>query len=131
MSNITYACFEAQAFQTYDLISAMEKDTSVTIETIRVDGGLANNNLMCQILSNTLSVSVERPKNTECTALGAAMLAGLGAGIYKDTDDLKAVWQSERVFEVESGLDDINRAKQMKAWKAAISAVQEFAKEKP
>ena len=84
---------------------------------------------MCQILSNTLSVSVERPKNTECTALGAAMLAGLGAGIYKDMDDLKAVWQSERVFEVESGLDDINRAKQIKAWTAAVSSVQNFADE--
>lgn len=129
MSNITYACFEAQAFQTHDLISAMEKDTGVAIETIRVDGGLANNNLMCQILSNTLSVSVERPQNTECTALGAAMLAGLGAGIYKDTDDLKSVWQSERIFDVEKGHDEVNMARQKKAWTAAVSSVQNFADE--
>ena len=129
MSNITYACFEAQAFQTHDLISAMEKDTGVTIETIRVDGGLANNNLMCQILSNTLSVNVERPKNTECTALGAAMLAGLGAGMYKNTDDLKSVWQSERIFDVEKGHDEVNMARQKKAWTAAVSSVQNFADE--
>lgn len=91
------AALESVCFQTMDLFEAMRGD-GATLDTVRVDGGMVNNNWVCQFLSDVLNVGVQRPKQTETTALGAAYLAGLQVGIYQSTDDLVSNWQQENAF---------------------------------
>lgn len=125
--HITYAALEAQAFQTHDLLSAMEKDTGLKVKTLRVDGGLVNNKLMCRMLADINETQVEVPENTECTALGAAMLAGLGSGFYKDITELEAVWKSSRSYNPESHSDSSEIQTKLEKWRLAVEVVQEFA----
>ncbi len=124
--HITYAALEAQAFQTHDLLTAMQKDTGLKVKTLRVDGGLVNNKLMCQMLANINDTQVDVPENTECTALGAAMLAGLGSGFYKDTSELEEVWKSARVHEPDKNYDKADVKSKLNRWRNAITAVQSF-----
>jgi len=91
------AALESVCFQTMDLFSAMRAD-GAALDTVRVDGGMVNNNWVCQFLSDVLDVGVQRPMQTETTALGAAYLAGLQVGVYQSKDDLVANWQQERAF---------------------------------
>jgi len=91
------AALESVCFQTMDLFSAMRAD-GAALNTVRVDGGMVNNNWVCQFLSDVLDVGVERPEQTETTALGAAYLAGLQLGVYQSTDDLVRNWQQESAF---------------------------------
>ncbi len=92
-AHITRAALEAQGFQTQDLMSAMEKDSGFAVETMRIDGGLVANGFMCQFLADILNREAEVPRVTETTALGAAYLAGLHLGLYKDLDDIAQKWQ--------------------------------------
>lgn len=94
---ITRAALEAVCYQTMDLLDAMRQD-GASIDAIRVDGGMVKNNWLSQYLANILNIAVERPRQTETTALGAAYLAGLQAGVYESLDDLSANWQQERAF---------------------------------
>ena len=124
--HITYAALEAQAFQTHDLLSAMQKDTGIEVKTLRVDGGLVNNALMCQMLADINDTSVELPRNTECTALGAALLAGLGSGFYKNISELEDVWVSAKVYEPDNKCKKEDVKSKLKRWSDAVRAAQSF-----
>jgi len=94
---ITRAALESVCYQTMDLLNAMRQD-GATIDTVRVDGGMVNNDWLSQYLANVLNIAVQRPVQTETTALGAAYLAGLQTGVYNSLDDLTANWQQDREF---------------------------------
>lgn len=96
-AHIARAALEAQSYQSYDLTAAMAKDGR-PIQTLRVDGGMAANDWLCQDLSDMLDVPIERPKVIETTALGAAILAALGSGYLDSLDDAKSMWSQDRRF---------------------------------
>lgn len=120
-AHITRAALEAQAYQTMDLIDAMEKDSGHKVERIRADGGLVANSFMVQFLADILDCPVEIPVIAETTALGAACLAGLYAGIYSDLDDVAARWQSDCEYRPDMAETDRNALSS--GWKNAIDRV--------
>jgi glycerol kinase len=93
------AALDGIAFQVADILDVMQKDSGIHVKELRVDGGAAANNLLLQFQADLLRVPVVRPAVTETTALGAAYLAGLAVGYWKGTDDVRANWQVERIFE--------------------------------
>ncbi|MCH8172771.1 MAG: hypothetical protein IIA70_05605 [Proteobacteria bacterium] len=97
--HIVRAALEAVAYQTHDLFVAFAADSGAHPKTVRVDGGMAANGWLMQFLSDILDIPVERPRVIETTALGAAFLAGLGAGVYSGLDDIKSFWRLDRRFE--------------------------------
>lgn len=97
-AHIVRAALEAQAYQTRDLIGAMQDDTGHDIDIVRADGGLVGNSFMCQFLADTLQRPVEIPKVTESTAWGAACLAALGAGVFFSLEDVSANWKSAKIY---------------------------------
>ena len=111
------AALEGIAFQTMDIVHAMEKDAGVPLAELKVDGGASRNNLMMQFQADILGARVVRPKVTETTALGAAYLAGLAVGYWSSLEEIKAQWQVERVFRP-SGAD---MAPAKAAWADAIN----------
>lgn len=120
-AHITRAALEAQAYQTHDLMAAMEKDSGVRPETIRADGGLVSNAFMCQFLADILAAKVEIPSCAETTALGAAYLAGLSAGMYSGFDDLAANWNLDRAY-VPNMKEDTRRSL-LHGWTQAVKRV--------
>jgi glycerol kinase len=98
-AHVARAALESIAYQSADLISAMERDSAITLSELRVDGGAAANDLLMQFQADLLGVSVVRPKVLETTALGAGYLAGLAVGYWKDGGDVAKNWQVDRVFE--------------------------------
>jgi glycerol kinase len=123
-AHLARATLEGIAWQVADLLSAMEKDSGRRITTLRVDGGAAASNLLMQIQANSLGVKVERPKNVETTALGAAMLAGLGIGLWKNTDELAGIREVERVFRASTTAKD--RRTQLKQWHKAVKRAKNW-----
>ena len=117
-AHIARAALDGIAFQTYDIAQAMAKDLGAPLTELKVDGGASRNNLLMQFQSNLLGIPVVRPKITETTALGAAYLAGLAVGFWKDIDEIKSQWQVERTFNPVPENDDIKTAK--KGWEDAI-----------
>ena len=103
-AHIARAALEGIAFQTMDIVHAMEKDAGVPLAELKVDGGASRNNLMMQFQADILGASVVRPVVTETTAMGACYLAGLAVGFWKSLDEIKAQWQVERCFKP-SGAD--------------------------
>jgi glycerol kinase len=97
--HIVRAALEAQGFQTLDLMSAMEKDSNAKVEVLRADGGLVANSFVCQFLADILSRPVEIPHVAETTAWGAACLAGLQSGLFKNFDDISARWRSHKRYD--------------------------------
>jgi glycerol kinase len=89
-AHIARATLEAIAFQTRDVIDAMEADSGIVLEELRVDGGASSNNLLMQIQANVLGVPVVRPKNVETTVLGSAYLSGLASGVWDDREDVRS-----------------------------------------
>lgn len=120
-AHITRAAIEAQAYQTQDLMAAFLADSDGEIATLRCDGGLVANRFMCQYLSDILDKPVELPKITETTALGAAYLAGLSAGLYKDLDDVSGRWQRDQLYNAK--MDEEKRQSALEGWKKAIGQV--------
>ena len=96
-AHIARAALEAIAYQSRDVLDAMAAESGAPLKTLRVDGGAAANNFLCQFQADVLNVEVLRPAVTETTAMGAAFLAGVGAGIWK-TGDLAGRWRLERRF---------------------------------
>ena len=92
------AAIDSVAYQTKDLLLAMEKDSGLKIKVIRVDGGMVKNESFLQFLSSLLQINVDRPTIIETTALGAAYLAGYQAGIFKEMEEISSKWKSEKVF---------------------------------
>ena len=116
-AHIARAALEGIAFQTMDIVGAMEKDAGVKLSELKVDGGASRNNLMMQFQADILDTAVIRPKVTETTAMGACYLAGLAVGFWSSLDEIKAQWQAEHVFEP-SGADT---AALKAGWADAIS----------
>ena len=121
IAEIARAALEAVAYQTHDLLDAMSKDHGRAIRSLRVDGGMVANDWLIQFLADVLAVRVDRPAVIETTALGAAFLAGLGAGVYASLDDVAALWRHERTFAPSLGDDD--RAALLAGWHVAVSRV--------
>lgn len=116
--HIARAALEATAFQTLEVLEAMEKDASIRISTLRIDGGMVTNNLLMQFQSDMLNVPVVCPAMTETTALGAAYAAGLAVGYWKDLDDLKQNWGIARTWTPD--LSEARRKELHRQWKKAI-----------
>lgn len=104
-AHVARAALDAIALQSAEVFDAMSADAGVPLRELRVDGGASANNLLMQLQADVLGVPVVRPRITETTALGAAYLAGLSAGVWRDTDELAALWQVDRVFEPAWGAD--------------------------
>ncbi|MDD7134311.1 MAG: glycerol kinase GlpK [Bacteroidales bacterium] len=117
-AHIARAALEGIAFQTMDIVSAMEKDAGVPLGELKVDGGASRNNLLMQFQSDVLGTKVVRPLVTETTALGAAYLAGLAVGFWKSIDEVKRQWQAERIFTPTMAADLVALAK--KGWADAV-----------
>lgn len=120
-AHITRAALEAQAYQTQDLMAAFAADSGTDIGTMRCDGGLVANAFMCQYLADIVHKPVELPRVTETTALGAAYLAGVYAGIYKDLDDVGARWQCAKAYSPSIMADKRNDA--LSGWAHAVRKV--------
>ena len=117
-AHIARAALDGIAFQTYDIARAMAKDMGALLTELKVDGGASRNNLLMQYQANLLGIKVVRPKITETTALGAAYLAGLAVGFWKDLDEIKQQWQVERTFDPVPDNEEIAAAKQ--GWADAV-----------
>ncbi|AMT96613.1 MULTISPECIES: glycerol kinase GlpK [Psychrobacter] len=116
-AHIARAALEAVAYQTYDVLIAMQKDSPHPLTELRVDGGAANNDLLMQFQADLLNVPVLRPKDTEVTAKGVALLAGLKTGLY-DEATIQASWQVDRIFEPQMSND--MREQHLSKWQQAI-----------
>jgi glycerol kinase len=122
-ATIARAALESVCYQTMDLLSAMQSD-GAKLNTVRVDGGMVNNNWLSQYLADVLNIPVERPRQTETTALGAAYLAGLQTGVYDSLDDLTANWHQEREFA--PAMDEAMRERVIKGWTEAIRRTRSY-----
>ncbi|MBN8521898.1 MAG: glycerol kinase GlpK [Alphaproteobacteria bacterium] len=120
-AHIIRAALEAQAYQTHDLMSAFTADTGYTPSILRVDGGLVANEFMCQFLSDMLDCPVDIPRVTETTALGAAYLAGLSAGLYTGLDDISRQWISQRQYRPQ--MIPEQRAVLYNGWQSAVRRI--------
>ncbi len=117
--HIVRATLESIAYQTKDVLSAMEKDSGITLKALKVDGGAAANNFLMQFQADILSVPVHRPQVVETTALGAAYLAGLAVGFWKDQNEIRSNWAVDREFSV--NMPESSRNKLYEGWKKAVT----------
>lgn len=117
--HIARAALEATAYQTRDVVAAMEQDSRIQLQELRVDGGMVVNDLLMQFLSDILDVSVVRPKVTETTALGAAYAAGLATGYWKSTDDLRHNWGVSHTWQPRMSKED--RGRLYSSWQKAVT----------
>lgn len=122
LAHIARATLEAIAFQTEDLLHAMQQDTGKPLGTLKVDGGMAKNALLMQMLADVSGLAVDRPVITETTALGAAYLAALGSGVLPSLETIATGWQRETTFSP-SGNKALHEAWETK-WKAAVERVR-------
>ncbi len=117
--HIARAVLESTAYQTAEVLDAMEKDSGVKLKSLRVDGGMVHNNLLMQFQSDILNVPVVRPKIAETTALGAAYAAGLATGFWKDQDELRKNWGKE--MEWNPNMKENERSYLFAGWKKAVT----------
>ncbi|TVT28786.1 glycerol kinase GlpK [Salinicoccus cyprini] len=118
------ATLESLAYQTKDVLDAMQKDSNIELETLRVDGGATANDFLMQFQADLLDTKVERPEVLETTAVGAAYLAGLAVGFWQSTDELKKVSETDSVFEPE--MEQEQRDSLYDGWQVAVKATQAF-----
>ena len=116
--HIARAALESIAYQVCDIVQAMEKDSGIKITRLAVDGGASRNNFLLQFQSDVLSREVVRPRCVETTALGAAYLAGLAAGIWKDLNEVRGMLKEGRLFVPD--MDVARREKLLGGWKTAV-----------
>ncbi|GAB2605206.1 glycerol kinase GlpK [Spirosoma areae] len=116
--HLARAVLEATAYQTVDVVRAMEQDAGVSLKSLRVDGGMVGNSLLMQFQADVLNGPVVCPRMTETTALGAAYAAGLAVGYWQNLDDLRQNWGIARIYE--STMDDAQRTRLMRGWQKAI-----------
>ena len=122
------AVLEAMAYQTYDILKIMEKESGVDIVSLKVDGGASKNNFLMQFQADVLDVNVLRPECVETTALGAAYLAGLAVGYWKDLEDIRNNWALSRLFE--SDMPQELRKQKLDGWERAIRCALAWAEDK-
>ena len=119
-AHIARAALDSIAYQTYDVLKAMEADSGIHIKELRVDGGATVNNQLMQFQSDILNCKVVRPKITETTALGAAYLAGLAVGYWKNVEEIQQQWQVDKAFA--PAMDEEKRNKLVNGWQRAVNA---------
>jgi glycerol kinase len=119
-AHIARAAIESIAYQTMDVLKAMEADSGISIKELRVDGGAARNDLLMQFQSDMLNTKVVRPTVTETTALGAAYLAGLATGYWESIEDMQHHWQIERIFS--PSMSETRRDELTLGWNKAVNA---------
>ena len=117
-NHIVRATLESIAFQTRDVLQAMQDDSGITLKSLKVDGGAVANNFLMQFQSDILGVTVQRPVVTETTALGAAFLAGLAVGFWQSREEIAARWSVERSFV--PALAELTREQKYQGWKRAV-----------
>jgi glycerol kinase len=117
--HLARAVLEATAFQTREVVEAMEKDSGITLDILRVDGGMVSNHLLMQIQADLLNRRVVKPAVEETTALGAAYAAGLAVGFFKSTEELCARWSAAHTWE--PNLDSPRREAMYRMWKKAVT----------
>ncbi len=118
------ATLESLAYQTRDVLSAMEADSNISVKTLRADGGAVKNNFLMQFQGDILNVPVQRPVINETTALGAAYLAGLAVGFWKDQAEIAEQWKLEKSFE--PAMEEEKREELYAGWKKAVHATMAF-----
>ena len=126
-AHIARAALESIAYQTADVLRAMEADSGIKLSELRVDGGATQNDLLMQFQADLLGVRVVRPKVYETTALGAAYLAGLGIGYWQDAAEINAQWRTERVFD--PGMPRARADQLVLGWNKALARAKDWASE--
>lgn len=126
-NHLVRATLESIAFQAADLLGLMEEESGIPLKTLKVDGGASANDFLMQFQADLLRARVQRPKNIETTSLGAAYLAGLAVGYWKDQQDILENWQLDREFSVKMEAGQIQALK--KGWKRAVRAALAWAAE--
>jgi glycerol kinase len=121
------ATLESLAYQTYDVLHAMELDSGKHLTALKVDGGASNNNFLMQFQSDIINTDVLRPSCVETTAMGAAYLAGLAVGYWKSKEDVIKNWSVDREFK--PAMTDADRTAAIKGWSKAVAATRGWAKE--
>jgi glycerol kinase len=125
-SHLARAALESIAYQTMDVLKAMEADAEVSIAELRVDGGATSNNMLMQFQADILNCKVIRPQVTEVTAIGAAYLAGLATGFWESVEQISAQWKIDETFSAAANLDNTER---IKGWNRAVKAAKANAEE--
>ena len=120
-SHIARAALESIAYQTMDVLKAMEADAGVNIAELRVDGGATANDLLMQFQADLLQSKVIRPEVTEVTAIGAAYLAGLATGFWGSIEEIRSQWKINKTFSAPDGIDNTER---IKGWNRAVKAAR-------
>ncbi len=121
------AALESIAYQTADVLRAMEQDSGMCLKSLKVDGGASANDFLMQFQADIVNTAVHRPKCIETTALGAAYLAGLAVGYWKDREEIRENWQIGKVFE--AGMSAKRREELLKGWKKAVRCALAWAEE--
>ena len=119
------ATLESLAYQTQDVLEAMEKDSGIRLKNLRVDGGASANDFLMQFQANIMNKEVLRPECIETTALGAAYLAGIAAGFWKDKEDIRKNWFLEKTFL--PFMSQEKRREKLKGWKRAVRCAIAYA----
>ena len=123
-AHIARAAVESIAYQTMDVLKAMEADSGISIKELRVDGGATVNNMLMQFQADLLQTAVVRPTTVETTALGAAYLAGLAVGFWSSVSEIQSIWEKDRVFSPEMSL--ANRDALAAGWAKAVGAAMSY-----
>ena len=126
-NHIIRACLEAIAYQSYDVIEAMKKDTSLQIKSLKVDGGASKNNFLMQFQANIINANVVRAKTMETTALGVAYLAGLHAGVFSSIEQIRKLYDVSQIYYPE--MDENVRNNYLSHWKKAVKMCQGWMEE--
>jgi glycerol kinase len=121
-NHIVRATLESIAYQTRDVLQAMEDDSGISLKALKVDGGAVANNFLMQFQSDILGVPVKRPEITETTAMGAAFLAGLAVGFWKDKEEIAVMLKVDRTFA--PAMPEAVRNQKYKHWKKAVTRSQ-------
>ncbi|MBQ8886036.1 MAG: glycerol kinase GlpK [Clostridia bacterium] len=125
--HIIRAAQESIAYQSADLVSAMEKDTGLTLQSLKVDGGASRDSFLMQFQADILGKTTVRPSVHETTALGAALLAGLAVGVWRDKAEVKRLWEAERTYT--PAMSEAERTKKLNLWHRAVSCSLGWAKD--
>ena len=123
-NHIVRASLEAIAFQSAEVLQSIAKDTGQEIKELRIDGGATANDFLCQFQADVLGLHVKRPKILETTAMGAAFLAGLSVGVWKDQQQISKMWKQEKMFSPNISMDD--SARMMEEWGRAVERAKEW-----
>ncbi len=121
------ATVESLAYQVYDVLEAMQKDSGITLHTLKVDGGASANNFLMQFQSDILNAEVIRPQCIETTALGVAYLAGLAVGYWKNREEISQNWKVDKKFHTE--MEEADRKKRIRGWKRAVKCALAWAED--